>query len=67
MPAGTYDAALIRWDYSGEVEPASIADTYYWLIAPGAGLIAMVENVSISAMLFHNDNTKLGKQLAEVP
>jgi hypothetical protein len=67
VPAGTYDAALIRWDYNGEVGPASIRDTYYRLIAPGAGLIAMVEKVSISAMLFYHDNTKLGKQLAKAP
>jgi hypothetical protein len=67
VPAGTYDAALIRWDYNGEVGPASITDTYYRLIAPGAGLIAMVEKVSISAMLFYNDNTRLGKQLAKAP
>lgn len=67
VPAGTYDAALIRWDYNGEVGPASITDTYYRLIAPGAGLIAMIEKVSISAMLFYNDDTKLGKQLAKAP
>ena len=66
VPGGTYNAALIRWDYNGDVGPASITDTYYRLIAPGAGLIAMVENVSISAMLFYNDHTKLGKQFAQM-
>lgn len=66
VPAGSYEAALIRWDYKGEVGPASIKDTYYRLIAPGAGLIAMIEKVSISAMLIYNDDTKLAKQLERV-
>ncbi|HWA45214.1 MAG TPA: hypothetical protein VHA10_18480 [Hypericibacter adhaerens] len=66
VPAGSYEAALIRWDYQGKVGPASIKDTYYRLIAPGAGLIAMIEDVSISAMLVYNDDTKLAKQLERI-
>jgi len=63
VPAGTYDAVLIRWDYTGSVGPADIEQTDYRLIAPHAGLIAMIENRHISAMLIYNDKTKLGKLL----
>jgi hypothetical protein len=63
VPAGSYDAALIRWDYKGSVGPADIEETSYRFIAPGAGMVAMIENRHISAMLIYNDKTKLGKLL----
>jgi hypothetical protein len=63
VPAGTYEAALIKWDYEGKVGPASIKDSYYRFIAPSAGMVAMIENKRISAMLIYNEKTKLGKVL----
>jgi hypothetical protein len=63
VPAGTYDAALIRWDYAGEIGPADIKDSQYRFLAPGAGMVAMVQIRSISAMLIYNDHTKRGKLL----
>lgn len=63
VPAGTYEAALIRWNYKGTVGPADIEETEYRLIALKAGMIAMVENRHISAMLIYSDKTKLGKLL----
>jgi hypothetical protein len=63
VPAGTYDAALIRWDYAGEIGPADIKDSQYRFLAPGAGMVAMVQIRSISAMLIYNDHTKRGKIL----
>ncbi|MEZ5832627.1 MAG: hypothetical protein R3D05_15745 [Dongiaceae bacterium] len=62
-PAGTYDAALIRWDYSGKIGPADIKDSQYRFIASGAGMVAMAQIRSISAMLIYNDHTKQGKVL----
>ena len=63
VPAGSFDAELIRWDYKGSVGPASIEQTDYRFIAPHAGMIAMIQNRHISAMLIYNDKTKLGKLL----
>ena len=63
VPAGSYDAALIRWDYKGSVGPADVEETLYRFIAPGAGMVAMIESRHISAMLIYNDKTKLGKLL----
>ena len=66
VPAGTYDAVLIRWTYDGKIGPASIKDTQHRFIAPGAGMIAMAQIRSISAMLIYNDHTKHGKVLQQV-
>jgi hypothetical protein len=63
VPAGSFEAALIRWDYKGSVGPADIEETLYRFIAPGAGMVAMVDKRHISAMLIYNDKTKLGKLL----
>lgn len=63
VPAGSFDAALIRWVYKGSVGPADIKETLYRFIAPGAGMVAMIDNRHISAMLIYNDKTKLGKLL----
>jgi hypothetical protein len=63
VPAGSFDAALIRWDYKGSVGPANVKETLYRFIAPRAGMVAMINNRHISAMLIYNDKTKLGKLL----
>jgi hypothetical protein len=63
VPAGSYDAALVRWDYAGKIGPADIKDSQYRFFAPGAGMVAMVQIRSISAMLIYNDHTKQGKTL----
>lgn len=63
VPAGSFDAELIRWDFKGEVGPADIKQTDYRFIAPHAGMVAMIESKHISAMLIYNDKTKLGRLL----
>jgi len=63
VPAGTYQAALIKWDYNGEVGPASIQDTQYRFLAQGVGVVAMVEKKNIAAMLIYHDHSKFGKVL----
>jgi hypothetical protein len=63
VPAGSFDAALIRWTYRGKVGPADIEQTDYRFIAAHAGMVAMVQNRQVSAMVFYNDKRKLGKLL----
>ena len=63
VPAGAYDAALVKWDYSGKIGPAAIKDSQYRFLAKGAGMVAMIQIRSISAMLIYNDHTKRGKLL----
>lgn len=63
VPAGAYDAALVKWSYSGKIGPANIKDSQYRFLAKGAGMVAMIQIRSISAMLIYNDHTKRGKLL----
>jgi hypothetical protein len=63
VPSGTYDAALIGWNYSGQVGPASIKDSQYRFLATGAGEMAMIQIRSILALLIYSDHTKRGKLL----
>jgi uncharacterized protein DUF3108 len=64
VPAGTYDAALVKWSYSGKIGPANIKDSQYRFLAPNVGMVAMIQIRSISALLVYNDHTKRGKLLA---
>ena len=64
VPAGTFDAALVKWSYSGKIGPATIKDSQYRFFAPNVGMVAMIQIRSISAMLIYNDHTKRGKLLA---
>jgi hypothetical protein len=63
VPSGNYAAALIRWDYTGEVGPATIKDSQYRFLASGAGEVAMIQIRSISALLIYSDHTRHGKLL----
>ena len=64
VPAGTFDAALVKWSYSGKIGPANIKDSQYRFFAPNVGMVAMIQIRSISALLIYNDHTKRGKLLA---
>jgi len=66
VPAGTYQAALIKWDYKGKVGPASIEDTQYRFLAEGVGVVATIEKKNISALLIYHDDSKYGKVLAKI-
>jgi DUF3108-like len=66
VPAGTYQAALIKWEYKGDVGPASIEDTQYRFLAEGVGVVATIDKKDISAMLIYHDDSKYGKVLVKV-
>ena len=67
VPAGTYQAALLKWVYDGKVGPATVEDTQYRFLADGVGVVAMVEKKNISALLVYHDDDKYGKVLVESP
>ena len=66
-PAGSYDAALIRWTYKGKVGPAKVDDTQYRFFAENVGMVASCDKLDISALLVYQDHSKFGKLLAQVP
>lgn len=35
VPAGKFDASLLRWNYAGKIGPASVNDVQYWFVAKG--------------------------------
>lgn len=67
VPAGSYDAALLRWDYDGSVGPASVKDTQYRFLAKDVGIVASIEKKKISALLLYHDNSNTGKVLEKAP
>lgn len=65
VPAGTFDAALLRWHYKGKIGPATIDDVQARFIAKDVGMVAAAEKLDVAAMLIYNDNTKFGKVLQQ--
>jgi hypothetical protein len=64
VPAGTYPAALVKWQYNGQVGPATVSDVEYRFFADGVGPIAAIDKQSVSAFLVYNNSTKFGKVLS---
>lgn len=67
VPAGRFDAILIKWTFKGNVGPASVDDTQYRFFAPDVGMVAAVEQLNVSAMLVYNRHKKVAKVLASKP
>lgn len=63
VPAGTYDAALLKWHYQGEVGPASVNDFQYRLFARDVGVVAAIDRLNVHAMLLYKDDAKSGRVL----
>jgi hypothetical protein len=64
VPAGSYQAALVRHRHTGTVGPADTQDTAYYLLAPGVGVVAMVTQEDIEAFWVIHLDTSTGKVLA---
>jgi hypothetical protein len=67
VPAGSWDAALVRWTFKGKVGPARIEDTQYRFAVADVGMLARIEAKNISAMLIYHDDSKSAKVLVTQP
>jgi len=66
VPAGRFEAPLLKWHYKGEIGPASVETTQYRFILENTGMIAMIEWRNISALLIYHDTSRRGKLLAKI-
>lgn len=64
VPAGTYNAILIRQVSEGKVGPAHTEDTAYYFFAPQTGIVAMLGQEDVEAFWIIHLDTKTGKVLA---
>lgn len=67
VPAGTYNAALLKWTFNGKIGPATVEDTQARFVVPGIGMVAAAEKRDVAAFLIYNDNTKVGRVLVQQP
>jgi hypothetical protein len=67
VPAGTFDAVLLRTTVEGKVGPAHTHATSYSLLAPGVGLVAMILQQRVTAFWIYNVNGAGGKVLISAP
>jgi len=63
VPAGTYQAVLMRLKYEGKVGPAHTKDTAYYFFAPQVGVVAMISQEDVEAFWIIHIDTKMGKVL----
>ncbi len=64
VPAGTFDAVLLRTKCAGKVGPAHTTDTAYYFFAPGTGVVAMIGQEDVEAFWVIHIDTTSGKVLA---
>ena len=63
VPAGTFEAVLLRVKCAGKVGPAHTHNTAYNLFAPGVGMVAMIMQEDVKAFWIFNIDTTTGKVL----
>ena len=64
VPAGIFEAVLLRVTVDGKVGPAKTHGTSYSFFAPGVGLVAMILQQKVSAFWIYNVDAAGGKVLA---
>ncbi len=64
VPAGTFNADLIRVKFEGTVGPAHTKDIQYNFFAPKVGVVAMITQEDIEAFWIFNIDSSTGKVLA---
>jgi hypothetical protein len=58
VPAGSYNAVLLRLKCDGEVGPAQTHDAAYYFFAPGKGVVAMISQEDATAFwIIHIDTS----------
>jgi hypothetical protein len=67
VPAGKFNAILIRFAYRGKVGPADVVYTAWYFFARDVGLVAMVNLEDVSAFWIYHNDTTIGKVLAVNP
>ena len=63
VPAGKFEAVLLKWEHKGKIGPAAIDDVQYILLAKGVGPVALLEKLDASAFLVHQRFEKNGRVL----
>ena len=64
VPAGTYEAILLRLKCTGKVGPAETQDAAYYFFAPGVGVVAMISQEDATAFWIIHIDTSSGKVLS---
>jgi hypothetical protein len=64
VPAGTYDAILLRLKCDGKVGPAHTQDAAYYFFASGTGVVAMISQEDATAFWIIHIDTTTGKVLS---
>jgi hypothetical protein len=65
VPAGNFDAVLVRSIFKGRIGPATVADTQYRLFAKGVGMVATVERRDVTALVLYHAQTDISRLLVE--
>jgi len=63
VPAGTYEAVLMRTKCDGKIGPAHTSDTAYYFFAPNVGVVAMLSQEDVEAFWIVHLDTTIGHVL----
>ena len=67
VPAGTFEAILMKFDVTIHVGPANVEDVQYTFLAKGVGKVAELEALRVSAALIYHKHDKTAKVLVTHP